>query len=204
MAADLAACRWAKNAAAMTVIGLVVLLSDRSGHLRGSAADAQTPLPTLQPGYAAVVPPGEEELLAQMLGLGATLPAECRFTDGDANGPIIRGDYACGANQATFELHYPSDAPPSAPHTAKFALVLHSGTPPPELTDALLSLIRSKEGAFEWKVMELPRKEPVAAFGEQANSDRAVILIVAVFGIVAVLAVGWVLRRSQARRPPVG
>ena len=204
MAADFVARRWAKNAAAVTVIGLVVLLSDRSGHWRGSAAYAQQPLPTLQDGYAAVVPPGQEDLLAQMLGLGATLPAECRFTDGDANGPVIRGDYACGANKTGFELHYPSDAPASAPHSAKFALVLRSGTPPPELTDALLSLIRSKEGAFEWKVMELPRKEPVAALGEKVSSDRAVIVIVAVFGIVAVLAVGWVLRRSQARRPPVG
>ncbi len=202
MAADFVARRWAKNAAAVTVIGLVVLLSDPSGHWRGSAAYAQTPLPTLQAGYAAVVPPGQEDLLAQMLGLGAALPAECRFTDGDANGPIIRGDYVCGANQATFELHYPSDAPASAPRTAKFALVVHSGTPPPELTDALLSLIRSKEGPFEWKVMELPRPAPIAALGEQVSSDRVVIVIVILFGIVAVLAVGWMLRRSQSRRPP--
>jgi hypothetical protein len=203
MAADFAACRWAKNAAAVTVIGLVALLSDRPSPWREAAVFAQAPLDKLQPGSAAVVPPGQEELLAQMLGLGATLPEQCRFTDGDANGPIIHGDYTCGAEQVTLELHYPADAPASAPRTAKFALVVKSGTPPRELTDAVLSLVRSHEGAFEWKVMQLPRQEGQAGLGEQAKTP-SVLLAIAAVAILTALVLGWLVRRMRSHRASSG
>jgi hypothetical protein len=139
-----------------------------------------------------VVPPGQEQLLGQLLGLGATLPGQCQFDNGDANGPIIHATYKCGDSEVVFELHHPSAAPAAAPRTAQFALVLRSGTPPPGLSDALLSLLRAREAEFHWLVIEPP-----------AQPARAGRLWVPVVGVLGLAALGWATwRRRSARRAP--
>jgi hypothetical protein len=99
----------------------------------------------------AVIPAGQDELLAQMLGRAETLPGECRFAGGGAERGVIRATYSCPSGEIVFELRHP-DAAPGAPfHTVRFAITPTRGTPPPGFADALLARIRAREAAFEWR-----------------------------------------------------
>jgi len=100
----------------------------------------------------AVVPPGQDDLLATMAGRGLLLPDYCRFTGGGADGPLVRVAYACPAGEVVYDLVHPSVAPEGAAETDRFALTLRSGNPPETLTRALLLLIRSNESRFRWSV----------------------------------------------------
>jgi hypothetical protein len=113
-------------------------------------------------GYEAVVPPGQDELLATMLGRETTLPGHCRFNGGRADGPLVQVKYACPAGEVVVDLVHPSVAPDESQVTERFALTLRSGKPPTGLTDSLFWLIRSKESQFEWSwnaVDEAPEAE---------------------------------------------
>jgi hypothetical protein len=96
------------------------------------------------------IPPGEEELVAAMLGQGVPL-AGCTFTGAALVYTSIQATYDCSGAPVSFELVHPSKAPPSAIQTAEFALTLQSGSPPRSLADALVSRIRAQEAAFEWE-----------------------------------------------------
>ena len=99
-----------------------------------------------------VVPPGQDALLAAMLGRGAALPDACTFAEGLADGPIIRARYACPSGDVVFALVHPTNAAPTSLQTERFALALQSGSASDELVGALLFLIRSGEASFDWKV----------------------------------------------------
>jgi hypothetical protein len=103
-----------------------------------------------------VVPPGQEKLLANMLGLGATLPGSCTFAGGQADGPVVRGTYDCATGEIVIELLHPSKAPWRSVRTDQFALTVLRGSPAPEFLQALQSRIRSQEAAFEWKLPSPP------------------------------------------------
>lgn len=97
-----------------------------------------------------VVAPGNNALLADMLGRGATLPDDCKFAGGGADGPIIRGNYTCPSGDVIFELVYPDNTASPNARTERFAITVESGAPPPEMIDAVAWLVRSREGEFEW------------------------------------------------------
>lgn len=97
-----------------------------------------------------VVPPGQNKLLAEMLGQGAALPDDCKFTGGGADGPIIRGNYTCPSGAVVFELVYPDNAPAPNTRTERFAITIERGAPPAEMIDAVAWLVRSHEAGFEW------------------------------------------------------
>ncbi len=101
-------------------------------------------------GSEVVIRPGQEELLADMLGRGATLPDHCAFAGGQIDRAIVRGVYKCPAGEVTLELVHPSTAPAEAKRTLRFAIVLRSGSPPPGFAAALESRIQSREAAFNW------------------------------------------------------
>jgi hypothetical protein len=140
-------------------------------------------------GADAVVPPGQEDLLAEMLGKGATLPEGCKLTDGRVEHSTVEATYSCPAGEVVFELSHPSRAGGAATRTDRFGLTLRSGSPPQGLAPALAARIRSKEAAFEWKWIGQPRA---------ASRSR---LLLATAGLLAIAALGFVLRRrSSARR----
>src|SRR5512134_233107 len=97
------------------------------------------------------IPPGQEELLSQMLGRGETLPGNCRFAGGGIEGAIVVAKYTCETGTITVELRDAADAPASALRTQQFAIVVRSGPAPPELTEALATLVRDREASLEWK-----------------------------------------------------
>jgi hypothetical protein len=135
----------------------------------------------------AVIPPGREDLLAEMLGRGETLPGACTFASGQVDRDTVIGTYNCPAGAAVVTLRHPGKAASGATLTEQFALSVQSGSPPAELVGALATRVRAREGAFEWTWLQ-----PTAA----PQSSR-------MFVVVAVLAAAvlyLVLRRR--RRPP--
>ena len=107
-------------------------------------------------GGEAVVAPGQEDLLAEMLGRGAALPGECAFAGGTVGGGAITGTYQCPDGEVVFELRSPSTAPAASERTARFAITLLKGSPPPTLAAALKSRIVSRETAIEWMQLAPP------------------------------------------------
>jgi len=95
------------------------------------------------------IPPGQEQLLLEMLGLGAPLPG-CDLVDGQVKYTVIKATYACADDEVSYELKHRSQADASSTPTDQFALKLTSGSAPKGFADALLSLIRSRESEVEW------------------------------------------------------
>ena len=130
----------------------------------------------------AVIPPGQEGLLAEMLGQGTTLPEQCKLAGGEVDHSLIKATYACPGGEVVFELRHPSTAPAGATQTARFAITLLRGSPPAGLADALTSRIRSREMAFEWKSLG-PRR------------SSSVLVLLAAAGILGLALLGWALWR---------
>lgn len=154
----------------------------------------------------AVVGPGQDELLADMLGRGAALPGPCAFTGGQIDGAAIRGIYQCPGGEVVFELRHPSAAPGAPVKTDRFAITVLNGSPPPELTGALESRVRSREGGFEWTQIAptptpLPPQPPLSS-----GSSAPMTALLAAAGLLAIATLWWlapVLRRSAARLLPL-
>jgi hypothetical protein len=153
------------------------------------AACAQGEPPAKLTKPEAVIPPGQEELLADMLGRGATLPGECKFNGVEADHAIISTTYSCPSGEVVFELRHPSEAARGATRTERFGMTVKSGTPPAGLTDALAALIRSHETKFEWKWVGVMEGGPPA-------SRRIVPVAAAAF--VVVVGLWLILRRRSA------
>jgi hypothetical protein len=153
--------------------------------LRSAIAGAEPP-----PNDEAVVPAGQEELLAEMLGRGATLPDGCKLSEGKIEYTTVKATYACPNGNVVFELSHPSRAGGEATRTDRFALTLKSGSPPEGLVPDLVSRIRSREAAFEWKWAG-------AASSARWPSNTALAGGV----LLAIALLGWIVRsRSSARR----
>jgi hypothetical protein len=138
----------------------------------------------------AVIPAGQEALLADMLGKGVALPGGCKLTDGKIEYTVVRATYGCPGGEVTFDLAHPSQATATEAQTDQFALVLKTGSPPEGLVAALMSRIRSQEAAFQWTLLGKPRRR---------FSLATMLIVGAGLGAIAVLV--WRLRgRAAARR----
>ncbi|MDX2170648.1 MAG: glycosyltransferase family 39 protein [Deltaproteobacteria bacterium] len=104
-----------------------------------------------------VVPPGHEELFADMLGRGATLPDGCAFRAGQIERSVVRGVYACPGGEVAIELRHPSAAPPGAARTDRFGVVWARGAPADGLLAAGVARVTARERGFAW--LELPPPE---------------------------------------------
>ncbi len=154
------------------------------GVFRVRAACAQTDAAAANPEW--VIPPGQEELLADMLGRGATLPDDCKLAGAEVDYTIIKTTYKCAQGDITFELRHPSAAPPGATQTARFAITLQNGTPSDSFKEALAARIRSREADFQWKRIEPPVH----------RSERPMGLITVV-ALLVVAVLGWVVLRRR-------
>ena len=104
-----------------------------------------------EPPFEPVVPPGQDDVMAAMLGRAAVLPGECKFDGGGADGIVIRSTYRCPTGEVVYELTHPDNGDDTASTTERFAIMLRSGDPPNGLEEALVSLIRYREPQFEWQ-----------------------------------------------------
>jgi hypothetical protein len=114
------------------------------------------------------VPPGQEDLLLEMLGKGANLPDGCKLKAGEIDHTVIEATYDCPLGEVVLELAHPSEAHDTDKETEQFVFTVLSGSPPVNLADAVGDLIRSHEGEFEWK---WPAEEP-AEQGEEAGDEQ--------------------------------
>jgi hypothetical protein len=97
-----------------------------------------------------VIPPGQEELLVEMLGRSAALPDGCALSEGRAVRDTVKARYACALGEVELRLSHPSRAPQGATHTEQFALAVQSGSATPALTAAIAAQLRARESEFEW------------------------------------------------------
>ena len=187
-----------------TAVGAVVVTMGRRSHVRCVGRVARFAFlcalllaPALAAGdealgnAEAVIPPGREQLLGEMLGRGAALPDQCGFAGAQVERSVIRSTYKCPDGDVVFELRHPSTAPAGATLTARFAIIVLSGSPPPDLAGALASRIRSREEAFEW-TWTSPTTPP--------RPSPTIVLLAAAAGLLAIVACGWVLQRLVRRR----
>jgi hypothetical protein len=134
-------------------------------------------------------------LLATILGRGVTLPGECRFAGGKAEGSIVTAEYDCGGRGVVLELRSAKDAPAAAVRTEQFSIVPRSGSVPPGLTDALAARIRSHESSFHWQQTSEPRPT-------SARIGRSLSVAAGLSGILIVgLAVQFLVRRRLPDAP---
>ena len=97
-----------------------------------------------------VIPPGQEELLVEMLGRSAALPDGCALSEGIADRATVKARYACELGEVELRLTHPGRAAEGATRTEQFALVVHSGSATPALTSAVAARVRARESEFEW------------------------------------------------------
>lgn len=107
----------------------------------------------------AVVPPGQEELLAAMLGRGESPVGSCDFSGGGIEPTLIRGVYECPSGEIIVELRHPNAVADAVARSERFAVVVASGTAPGDFLTALEARIRAREGSFEW-VEPSPSRPP--------------------------------------------
>lgn len=160
--------------------------------LAGAGAAAQLPSPASAGDEAPVIPPGQEDLLSAMLGLGSTLPGDCAFAAGNVTHSVVVATYKCAAGDVVFEITHPLLAGDKAVVTKQFAISQKSGSPSPDLAEAVATLVRTRESEFEWKWLA----------GASAEATRPTwmfeggLIILAGIGLL-----GWALRRRSRRSP---
>jgi hypothetical protein len=137
----------------------------------------------------AVIAPGQEALLAEMLGKGAALPHDCKLTDGKIEYTFVRATYACRGGEVILELVHPSQGASPSAQTDRFAIVLVSGSPPDGLIDGLVERISSREEAFQWTML-----------GGAASKTWPSALVGALAGVLAIGVLVWRLRRRASLR----
>lgn len=142
------------------------------------------------------VGPGHDDLLADMLGRGTTLPGPCRLTACGADGTVVRGTYACPGGEVVFELRHPTGAPADATRTNRFAILVTSGTPPPALANELESRVRSREAGFEWTLLRPPNVRPAWSSFNVQNG-----LVLATLGLLLAGTLCTLGRQVCAQRP---
>jgi hypothetical protein len=142
------------------------------------------------PVHAAVpsIPPGNEALVAEMLGKGAILPGECRLVSGSIEPTFIAARYECAGAPALLELRHRSEGEGAAARTARFAIVPRSAAPP-ALVDAVAGRVAGVEEGFRWtETAPATAPEPVPPPPAALEGEGFRGGVLAVVFLVAVLA----------------
>jgi hypothetical protein len=95
----------------------------------------------------AVITPGQDEVIAEMLGRGRVLGGDCTLSSASIDKTYIVANYACSAGDFKIELRALDDAK-SDLGTSKFAIV--AGSAPDALRNDLRDSVLANEGRFQW------------------------------------------------------
>lgn len=145
------------------------------------------PEPVSEPG-ALVIEPGQEELLAAIVGRGKTLPGGCKLTEGQIDRTVIRGTYGCSSGDVVIEWKAIGDGSDPAAVSEKFGLFVVKGAPPDGFLDALVAEVRANEATFQWK----------ATIREETPGVTSLAPMFLVG--LGLIAAGWALWRWVGRR----
>lgn len=149
-------------------------------------------------GQERVVRPGQESVLAEMLGRGAELPGPCAFTGGRIEGGTIAATYACPGGDVVLELRDPRSVAAPAATTEQFALTTPGGQVPPALLEAVVAHIRARESAFAWSAAD-SEKSPAAPNDPGVAYANWSVLFIAIVSAAAAVALGRAWLRGGAR-----
>lgn len=121
-----------------------------SQRLVAPSSETRAPATAVSAGPQPVIPPGQEALIAQMLGKDVDLPGGCRWEGASIERSTVGSEYRCGSEPRHLTLCHPraACAENAAAITAQFAL---EGSLPPELLGAVSTRIREREGSFHWE-----------------------------------------------------
>ncbi|MBI5477763.1 MAG: hypothetical protein HY906_02840 [Deltaproteobacteria bacterium] len=106
-----------------------------------------------------VIPPGQEALLAEMLGREAALPDGCRWARASIDLSVATSHYLCGSPARAVSLILRHQQAPVAAGVATrhFVIGRGEGSPPDALLAAVAERVRANEGRWRWaKVTEPP------------------------------------------------
>ena len=112
-----------------------------------SAAVVAEDLPAVE---SPAIPPGQEELLLDMLGKGATLPDGCVLTDGRIEYTVIEASYKCSSGDVILEIAHVSQVLKNDTETGQFTIAVLEGSPVQSLVDEVSARIVKREAEFEW------------------------------------------------------
>ena len=171
-------------------------------HLRSLVLTAllATPAIATAQGAPPVIGPGQEPLLAELLGKGVSLPGDCRWAGATVEETRVVSWYTCAGARVEIELRHPTDAPLEAARTLRFAIRTRATSPPPPgLVDALAARIRLREAEFVWSGVSDDRAGPSTHL--QITEPRGQILrglgtALAITAITAAL-MRWIYRRLE-------
>lgn len=153
----------------------------------------------LAPARAQTIPPGQEAVLAAMLGRGEPLPGGCAFADGQVDRNVVSATYRCPDGDVRIRLSPPGTPAAQAITTERFAITMAGASPHDELLEAIEARIRSKESEFEWSMLIV---------GKTRRSSSSVLGLPAwLFGLLLFALAGASsisARRAWATRAPVG
>lgn len=160
--------------------------------------DAQPGTPT-RPGAPLVIPPGQEALVATMMGVPPALASRCRLDHASVDHTFMTAYYRCDAvaSVVTIEARQLSDAPAAALRTERFALVPGAGVPP-ELFSAVTRQVRADESRWRWVSLMPTRDADARARGPSPDARASWARRIGLGVVVVALLVA--LRRSF-RRP---
>jgi hypothetical protein len=143
-----------------------------------------------------IIPPGREELLGKILGVGTELPGGCHLVKGDIQFSVVNATYDCDGSQVVVQFAHPDQAGPApAVTTKRFAIRSESGTAPPDLLAGLEERARAQEGPFAWE--EAPPSGPLqeSQFGSLIP-EGPMRYVVAAAALLAIGALGFILRKA--------
>ena len=112
-----------------------------------------------------VIPPGEEQVAANMLGRGTGLQY-CTLVSGGIQDNVISGVYNCVGNEVRVELANLRNATATSIRTGQFAVTIQ-GSPTAGFEDDLVARVRSAEGSFQWSWPQRDAAPPDG--GDQAD-----------------------------------
>ena len=147
-----------------------------------------------------VIPPGREDVLGQMTGVGAGQIAGCELLGAQVDKDHVVARYRCQESGAvSLWLVHPSavEGRPRA-RTEHFALVDAPGEPPAPaaLADLVAARVRAAEGGWEW-VVASPASTSAEDAWVSSTTPRWVVAAIAT-GMLAA-AGGWIALRRRRR-----
>ena len=165
--------------------------------LRGFTVAALLASPALARAQAgqAFIGPGQEDLLAEMLGKGSALPGGCAWTGASVERARVVSSYGCADARVEIELRHPGDAVEAADaRTESFALRVHAGAAPPGLVAAIEARVRVGEAAFHWLTPgEVEGRAPILD-DERGRALRGLGIALGITALSAAL-LRWIHRR---------
>lgn len=157
---------------------------------------------------SAVILPGQEDLVAGMVGKGAALPGECKWAGASIERVVVVSKYTCAGGEVALELRHPSQGAGAAARTQSFAVFTKSGSPPPGLVDAVASSVRAGEATFRWSKAPGPppgeRRGEAPAPAAKPSVGRPIAAVVAalVLGLLGIRYLRGRRKQASAKAPP--